>query len=168
MLPGSIRDISDDTFLSCDGLTIYAPGGSYAENYAKNKNIPFVSTDKVEKTDARVMVFDSMIVHAETDSDKYVDSSVTPDIILNFWNYVISTCETDDINDMVKEFGFDIERLTERNLSGLTANELATLFADVVYMVLNGVGNGDFQTMYSILSETLGIDSDVIDSVLNY
>ncbi len=37
------EDVELNVFSGCDDLTIYAPAGSYAESYAKKKNIPFVA-----------------------------------------------------------------------------------------------------------------------------
>lgn len=143
----ALLDISDDSFQACEELTIYAPEGSYAENYITSKNIPCVSKGQ---------------------RDNHLNLQVFPDDILNLWNYVTSTCDEDDIDGMIEEFSFDIEKINFHKLNELAAPELVNLFADMVYMILNGVGNGDFETMYSILSENIGVDSDVIDSVLNY
>ena len=40
-IPNSVTEIGFDAFRKCDGLTFFAPRGSYAEKYAKEKNIPF-------------------------------------------------------------------------------------------------------------------------------
>ena len=42
-IPESIMEIQDRAFLACPNLTIHAPAGSYAEQYAKENNIPFVA-----------------------------------------------------------------------------------------------------------------------------
>lgn len=42
-LPQSIRCIHTWTFMNTSRFTIHAPAGSYAEQYAKEKNIPFVA-----------------------------------------------------------------------------------------------------------------------------
>lgn len=45
-IPASVTEIvdgSNSSFDDCDNLTIYAPAGSYAEQYAKDNNIPFVA-----------------------------------------------------------------------------------------------------------------------------
>ena len=42
-LPMSLREIGNGTFSGCPSLTIHAPAGSYAEQYAKEHNIPFVA-----------------------------------------------------------------------------------------------------------------------------
>ncbi|MDD5924082.1 MAG: leucine-rich repeat domain-containing protein [Clostridia bacterium] len=42
-IPNSVTYISDASFSYCDNLTIYAYSGSYAETYAKENNIKFVS-----------------------------------------------------------------------------------------------------------------------------
>ena len=40
-LPSSIKAIGHEAFGSCPNLIIHAPAGSYAEQYAKEHNIPF-------------------------------------------------------------------------------------------------------------------------------
>lgn len=42
-LPGSVESIENSAFMGCKKLTIHAPAGSYAEQYAKEHNIPFVA-----------------------------------------------------------------------------------------------------------------------------
>ena len=41
-MPVSMKDVSG-AFYGCNQLTIHAPAGSYAEQYAKENNIPFVA-----------------------------------------------------------------------------------------------------------------------------
>ena len=40
-LPQSVKQIRDYAFAHCPKLTIHAPADSYAEQYAKENNIPF-------------------------------------------------------------------------------------------------------------------------------
>ena len=42
-LPEALTTIDNSAFSGCKKLTIYAPAGSYAEEYAKKKKIPFVA-----------------------------------------------------------------------------------------------------------------------------
>ncbi len=42
-LPQSVNHIENNTFAKCANLTIHAPAGSYAEQYAKENKIPFVA-----------------------------------------------------------------------------------------------------------------------------
>ncbi len=42
-IPDSVTHIEHEAFGVCPNLTIYAPAGSYAEQYAKENNIPFVA-----------------------------------------------------------------------------------------------------------------------------
>ncbi|MBR2742404.1 MAG: leucine-rich repeat domain-containing protein [Clostridia bacterium] len=43
-IPESVTSIGDWAFYDCKNLTIRAPAGSYAEEYAKNNGIPFAAT----------------------------------------------------------------------------------------------------------------------------
>ena len=42
-IPASVTDIGWFAFDGCTNMTIHAPAGSYAEQYAKENNIPFVA-----------------------------------------------------------------------------------------------------------------------------
>lgn len=42
-IPASVTAIGNDALSGCKNLTIHAPAGSYAEQYAKENNIPFVA-----------------------------------------------------------------------------------------------------------------------------
>ena len=44
-IPDSVEYISYDAFYGCESLTIHAPKGSYAEEYAKENDIPFKSIE---------------------------------------------------------------------------------------------------------------------------
>ena len=44
IIPGTVNKIATNAFEGCDNLTIYAPASSYAEQFAKEKGIPFVIT----------------------------------------------------------------------------------------------------------------------------
>ena len=41
ILPESVTQISEDAFEGCPEVTVFAPGGSYAEQFAKEKGYPF-------------------------------------------------------------------------------------------------------------------------------
>ena len=43
IIPDSVTEIGQEAFADCHKLTIHAPAGSYAEQYAKENNIPFVA-----------------------------------------------------------------------------------------------------------------------------
>ena len=43
VIPASVTEIGTGAFRDCHKLTIHAPAGSYAEQYAKENNIPFVA-----------------------------------------------------------------------------------------------------------------------------
>ena len=41
LIPASVTEIGEDAFKDCEKLTIFAPGGSYAETYAGENGIHF-------------------------------------------------------------------------------------------------------------------------------
>lgn len=43
MIPNGVTKIYQESFSDCPNLTIHAPAGSYAEQYAKENNVPFVA-----------------------------------------------------------------------------------------------------------------------------
>jgi hypothetical protein len=45
-IPDSVTSMGDKVFFGCKKLTIHAPEGSYAQKYAKENDIPFISIDK--------------------------------------------------------------------------------------------------------------------------
>lgn len=47
-LPNSVNNIGEDAFAACENMTISAPSGSYAEKYAVENAIPFVSQETIE------------------------------------------------------------------------------------------------------------------------
>ena len=48
-MPDTVTEIDDSAFAFCDNLTIHAPAGSFAEQYAKDHDIPFVAERQEEK-----------------------------------------------------------------------------------------------------------------------
>ena len=50
-IPDSVTSIGDYAFYNCTNLTIYGYTGSYAETYAKENNIPFVSLNNITTTE---------------------------------------------------------------------------------------------------------------------
>lgn len=68
-IPGSILEIADDAFYNCYNLTITGIGNTYANEYAKNHNIPF---------NAGIGPSQEILVRV---NDKYVDFDQPPVII---------------------------------------------------------------------------------------
>lgn len=42
-IPAAVTEIGEDAFEGCEKLTIFAPAGSYAEEYARENGIPFLT-----------------------------------------------------------------------------------------------------------------------------
>ena len=53
-IPSSVTSIGESAFFICDKLTINCVSGSYAETYAKENNIPFVSSGELVLGDVNV------------------------------------------------------------------------------------------------------------------
>ena len=46
IIPETVTEIGDDAFDGCGDVCIMAPSGSYAEQYARNKNLSFVPMEE--------------------------------------------------------------------------------------------------------------------------
>lgn len=62
---------------------------------------------------------------------------------------------------------FDMQQLDERNLKRLSKEETRNLFTDVVYIAMNELFGGDFETMYDILY-SLNIGEETIQYALDF
>lgn len=86
----------------------------------------------------------------------------------DFWSYIKDVFEEEEIEDALSNSNFDETRLSEDNIDELSDDEVKFLYADLVYIVLNELGNGDFDTMYEILSETLCLAEEDINYLLDW
>ena len=49
ILPESVTQISEDAFEGCPEVTIFAPGGFYAEQFAKEQGFAFVDVNELKR-----------------------------------------------------------------------------------------------------------------------
>ena len=68
-IPDSVTTIGEDAFKGCNTLTIYGRQGSYAEQYAKENNIPFVAGDAPKFTDVPAGAFYADAVNWAVEQD---------------------------------------------------------------------------------------------------
>lgn len=78
-LPSGLLNIGDEAFSECDNLTIYGKSGSYAENYAKEHNIPFKPLEEIQP--AQKAIADCQIT-LSSGSYVYDGTEKKPDIIV--------------------------------------------------------------------------------------
>lgn len=64
IIPESVTSIGNSAFYGCDNLTIYGNPGSYAETFAKERNIPFAPENLTNLT---YDVFTYNIIHGEVE-----------------------------------------------------------------------------------------------------
>ena len=75
-IPDSVTSIGNYTFDSCTNLKIYCEQGSYAETFAKGKNIPIVYTDmkataldnKVDKVEGKSLIDENVANNLSSDT----------------------------------------------------------------------------------------------------
>ncbi len=87
---------------------------------------------------------------------------IKKETIKKFWEYVNQTCNQNSIEQAIEENEFDIGELEDSNLDKLDQNGLNNLMQYLVYIVVNGPGGGDYETMYYILSENFEFDRETI------
>ena len=60
-IPDSVTSIGDYAFYDCTNLTIYGYTGSYAETYAKENDIPFVSLNNITTTETTTTTIETTV-----------------------------------------------------------------------------------------------------------
>ena len=85
-IPNSVKEIEKNEFKDCNKLTIYCPKGSYAEEYAKENDIPYKNTiteefinEKLEPLDPEeedLSDSDILISQDPYDIKKYLESCI--------------------------------------------------------------------------------------------
>lgn len=88
--------------------------------------------------------------------------------IKKFWNYVENTFEEEEIESALDAFEFERKYLKDEELDKLPPEEIQKLYGYLVYIVMNELGNGDFETMYDVLSENMGLCEEDISFMLDY
>ena len=88
--------------------------------------------------------------------------------IKKFWNYIENIFEKDEIESALDAYEFERKYLKDEELDKLPPDEIQKLFGYLVYIVMNELGDGDFYTMYEILSEDMGLSQEDISYLLDY
>ncbi len=91
-----------------------------------------------------------------------------PKDLYDFWTYIEEMFDEDEIEDALINSDFDIDSLSEDNVLELSDSEVKTMYADLVYIVMNELGEGDFDTMRDILSENMCLEKEDIDYLLDW
>ena len=87
-IPDSVINIGDYAFYGCTNLTIYGYTGSYAETYAKENDIPFVSLGNITTTETTTTTIETTVttttetmVTTKTTTTTTKQDSETPTVI---------------------------------------------------------------------------------------
>lgn len=91
-----------------------------------------------------------------------------PKDLQDFWEYVKEMFDEEEIEDALINSDFDIDSLSEDNILELSNSEVKSMYADLVYIIMNELGDGDFDTMYDILSENMCLEKEDIDFLLDW
>ena len=71
------------------------------------------------------------------------------------------------IGDIMEEFEFDRDRLEDKNLDKLSEEDLFSTYADIVYFLVSGLGI-DFETMYDVLHDVMGLGQKDVEDLLDW
>lgn len=86
--------------------------------------------------------------------------------IETFWEHLCETVSTENIEVAVDEFDIDVEKIKHTN--ELSEEEAYTLMCDLVYMALNGLYYGDFDTTYEALVDACDFPEDLAEELLDF
>ena len=88
--------------------------------------------------------------------------------IKKFWKYIENIFEKDEIESALDAYEFERKYLKDEELDKVPSEEIQKLYGYLVYIVMNELGDGDFYTMYEILSEDMGLSQEDISYLLDY
>ena len=92
---------------------------------------------------------------------------ITKDKINEIIEYHEDYFGKDVIEEVMKEFEFDKSRLEDKNLDKLSEQELFDTCAEIVYFLISGLGI-DFESMYDVLHDVMGLDQKVVEELLDW
>ena len=92
---------------------------------------------------------------------------VTKENIKELISYHEEYFEKEVIKDVMEEFEFDKSRLNDKNLDKLSEQELFDTCAEIVYFLISGLGI-DFESMYDVLHDVMGLDQKVVEELLDW
>ncbi len=93
---------------------------------------------------------------------------ITMKDVQNFVNYINEAFGKKDVKLALTNNDFDVSNLKEENLNNMSDSELFTLYGNIVYIISNELGNGDFETMYDVLSDAMGLDEETVNCLLDW
>ena len=121
-IPDSVTNIDGETFEDCNNVTIYGYTGSYAETYAKKKDIPFVSL-------GNATILDPTLAKGDLDGSDRIDST---DIFYTMY-YVANVA-------VGNPGGLTPEQIAAADVDGSGKVDSTDVFYMMYYVALHGVG----------------------------
>ena len=121
-IPDSVTNIDGETFEDCNNVTIYGYTGSYAETYAKKKDIPFVSL-------GNATILDPTLAKGDLDGSDRIDST---DIFYTMY-YVANVA-------VGNPGGLTTEQIAAADVDGSGKVDSTDVFYMMYYVALHGVG----------------------------
>ena len=96
---------------------------------------------------------------------------LTADDVTKFYSWISEMCEEEedmDFDELLKDFKFDKAEFDKSSLESLSPEKIFALYENMVYMVLNGLIGGDFETMYDILIGNIGLNPKIVNELLSF
>ena len=121
-IPESVTSIESFAFEDCNNVTIYGYTGSYAETYAKKKDIPFVSL-------GNATILDPTLAKGDLDGSDRIDST---DIFYTMY-YVANVA-------VGNPGGLTTEQIAAADVDGSGKVDSTDVFYMMYYVALHGVG----------------------------
>ena len=73
------------------------------------------------------------------------------DELLNFWKMVKSEFDRDIIEEMAEDAGTDLSQFSQKHLAGLSANDIDTVFKELIALYMDVSGTDSEGDVYELL-----------------